>query len=148
MGKRTFINLGGNPDYLSKSTHSYIFVDGKPSPSIGRTKKVFVNHEFNMEIVSRDVPRLIGMDILDSKDQGRSIFNLDISERQLTVDGFKIQLLGDRKSHICLPDTLIRISPKYRKTKAFHNNVSQNNLNYFQDVPHPELAQDRVPHIG
>ena len=62
--------------------------------------------------VSRDVPGLIGMDILDSKDQGRSIFQLDISERRLTVDGFKVQLLGPRKSHLSLPDRLISISPK------------------------------------
>ena len=52
-----------------------------------------------MDLVSRDVPGLIGMDILDSKDHGISIFKLDISDRQLTVDGFKIQLLGPRKSH-------------------------------------------------
>jgi len=101
---------------------------------------VFLNHEFNIDVVSRDVPGLIGMDILDSKDQGRSIFHLDISERQLRVDSVKIQLLGDRKSHLCLPDKLIRISPRYRKTKTFHNKVSKNNLNYYQDdhVPHPE----------
>ena len=108
MGQSTFVNLGGNPDSLRKSTHSYVFGDGKPSPSVvSRTKIVFLNHEFNIDIVSRDVPRLIGMDILDSKDQDRT-------ERQLTVDSDKIQLLGGRKSHLCLPDKLIKISPRYR----------------------------------
>ena len=84
------------------------------------------------------------MDILNSKDQSRSIFHLDISERQLTVDGFKIQLLGHRKSHLFHPDKLIRISPRYRKTKTFHNKVSQNKVNYLQDdhVPQPERARD------
>ena len=149
MGKRTFINLGGNPVSLSKSTHSYVFGDVKPSPSVGRTKIVFLNHEFNIDIVSRDVPGLIGMDISDSKDQGRSIFHLDISERQLTVDGFKIQL-GDRQSHLCLPDKLIRISPRNGKAKTFHNKVSQNNLNYFHDdhVPQTEGAREQDPHVG
>ena len=80
-----------------------------------------------MDIVSRDVP---GIDILDSKDQGRSIFHLNISERQMTVDEFKIQLLGDRKGHFSLPDRLISISPKYRQTKMFHNDVHQNKLNF------------------
>ena len=94
--------------------NSYIFGDGKPSPSIVRTKIEFLVHEFNIDIVSWDVPRLIGMDILDSKDQERSIFHLDISERQLTVEGVKLKLLGDRKSHLCLPGNLIKISPKYR----------------------------------
>ena len=41
-----------------------------------------------MDVVSRDMSGLIGMDILDSKDHGRSIFKkLDISNRKLTVDG-------------------------------------------------------------
>ena len=146
IGKKKFINIGGNPDNLSKSTHSYIFGDGKPSPSIGNTKIVFGNHEFYMDVVSRDVPGLIGMDILDSKDQGRSIFQLDISERQLlTVDGFKIQLLGARKCHLSLPNRLIPISPKYRQAETSHNNVHQNKLNLFQDVYHNELARDQDP---
>ena len=45
IGKKAFVRLGGDPDILSKSTHLYIFGDGKPWPSIGKTK-----------IVSRDVP--------------------------------------------------------------------------------------------
>ena len=67
--------------------HSYIFGDVKPSPSIGKTNIVFGNHEFSMDVVSRDVLGLIGMDILDSKDHGRRILKLDVSDRQLTVDG-------------------------------------------------------------
>ena len=45
MGQRTFFNIGGNPESLSKSTHSYVFGDGKPTPSIGRTKIEFLNRE-------------------------------------------------------------------------------------------------------
>ena len=65
---QTFVNLGGNLKSLSKSENSYIFGDVKPSPSIGRTKIEFLVHEFNIDVISQDVPRL-GMDILDSKDQ-------------------------------------------------------------------------------
>ena len=82
---------------------------------------MFGNHEFSMDVVSRDVPGLIGMDILDSKDRGISIFKLYISNRQLMVDGFRIQLLGPRKSHLSLPNKLITISPKDRRTKTFHS---------------------------
>ena len=53
---------------LSKSENPYIFGDGKPSPSLGKAKIEFLDHEFNIDVVSRDVPDLIGMDILGSKD--------------------------------------------------------------------------------
>ena len=79
-----------------------------------------------MNLVSWDVPGLIGMDILDSKDQGRSIFQLDISESQLTVDRFKIQFLGARKCHLSVPNRLISISPRYRQTEMSYNNVGIN----------------------
>ena len=39
---------------------------------------VFGNHEFSMDVVSREVPGLIGLDILDSRNYGRSILILDI----------------------------------------------------------------------
>ena len=67
MGQQTFVNLGGNLQSLSKSENSYIFGDCKPSPSLGRAKIEFLDHVFNIDIVSRDVPGFIGMDILDSK---------------------------------------------------------------------------------
>ena len=44
------------------------------------TNIVFWDHEFSMDVVSREVPGLIGMDILDSRDHGRSKFKLDISD--------------------------------------------------------------------
>ena len=59
IGQQTFVNLGGNLKSLSKSENSYIFGDGKSSPSFGRTKIEFLVHEFNIDIVSQDVPRLI-----------------------------------------------------------------------------------------
>ena len=78
------------------------------------------------------------------------MFHLDISQRHLTVDCVKIKLLGGMKSHLCLPDKLIKISPKYRRTKTFHNKVSETNLNYSQDddILHPGRAWDRDPHGG
>ena len=82
IGQQTFVNLGGNLKSLSKSENSYIFGDGKPSPSLVRAKI-----EFNIDIVSRDIPGLIGMDIIDSNDRDRSIFHLDISERHLVDSG-------------------------------------------------------------
>ena len=100
MGQHTFVNLGGNLQSLNKSENSYIFGDGKPSPSLGRAKIEFLDHVFNIDIVSRDVPSLIGMGILDSKYRDRSIFHLDLSERQLTVDNVNIRLLGGRQSHL------------------------------------------------
>ena len=49
--QQTFVNLGGNLKSLSKSENSYIFGDVKPSPSIGRTKIEFLDHEFNIDVV-------------------------------------------------------------------------------------------------
>ena len=86
--------------------------------------------------------RLDLMDILDSKDQGRSIFQLDISNRQLTVDGFKIQLLEPRKSDLSLPDRLITLFPKYGQTETSHSCEQHNTLNFYQDIFHSEQARD------
>ena len=97
------------------------------------TDIVFGNHEFSMDIVSRDIPGLIGMDILDSEDHGRSIFKLDVSNKQLTVDGFSIQLLGPSKSHLKLPDKLITIDHNYRRTKTSYRSGQNNTVSYYQD---------------
>ena len=120
IGKKAFVRLGGDPDILSKSTHLYIFGDGKPWPSIGKTK-----------IVSRDVPGLIRMDILDSKDKGRSIFKLQDNWQWTDL---KYNYLGPRKSHLCLPDIIITISLKYRQTEMSHGSEQHNTLNVYQDI--------------
>ena len=90
------------------------------------------------------------MDILDSKGHGISIFKLDISNRQLTVDRFRIQLLGPRKSHLKLPDKLITIAPKYRQTKMSHRSRQNNTMSYYEVVCHDERARyaDRGHHNG
>ena len=98
IGQKTFVSLGGNLESLSKSTYSYVFGDGKPSPSIGRTKIEFLVHEFNIDVVSQDVPRFIGMDILESKDQDRSIFHLDIYIEKRNIEVSKSFNFGNLKS--------------------------------------------------
>ena len=62
IGQQTFVNLGGNLKSWSKSENSYIFGDSKPSPSLGK------------DVVSQDVPGLIEMVILNSKDRDRSMY--------------------------------------------------------------------------
>ena len=90
MGQQTIVYLGGNLQSLNKSENSYILGVGKPSPSLGRAKIEFLNHVININIVSPEVPGLIGMDIIDSKYRDRSTFHLDLSERNLTVDNVNI----------------------------------------------------------
>ena len=67
MGKHNFVKLGGNLESLNKSENSYIFGDGPSSLSIGRAKIEILDHVFNIDIVSRNVPGLIGINILTSK---------------------------------------------------------------------------------
>ena len=110
MGKCTFIKLGGNLESLNKSGNSYIFGDGPSSPSIGRAKVNILDHVFSIDIVSCDIPGLIGMDILTSKYRDRNIFHLNLAERQLTIDNEDIELLGYRQSHLRLPE-------------AYYNNI-------------------------
>ena len=115
IGQQTFVNLRGNLKSLRKSANSYIFGDRKPSPSIGKTKIEFLVHEFNIDVISQDVPRLIGMDILDSKDQDRSIFHL-ISQkdsRQWMVS--RLNCWGTGKVISVFLTIFIKISPKYRQ---------------------------------
>ena len=83
--------------------------------------------------MSCNIPGLIGMDILDSKYRDRSIFHLDLSDRQLTVDNVNIGLLGGRQCHLCLPDNFIKISSKFRRTKSSSNKMSENNATFYQD---------------
>ena len=115
MGKCTFVKMEGNLKSLNKSENSYIFGNGPSSPSIGQAKINILDHVFSIDIVSRDIPGLIGMDILTSKYRNRNIFHLNLVDRQLTVDNEEedIELLGDRQSHLHLPDNLITISSKF-----------------------------------
>ena len=94
MGKFTFVKLGGNLKSLNKSENSYIFGDVPSSPSIVRAKINILDHVFSIDVVSRDIPGLIGMDILTSKYRNRNIFHLNVGDRQLTVDNEDIELFG------------------------------------------------------
>jgi hypothetical protein len=133
MGKCTFVKMGSNLKSLNKSENSYIFRNGSSSPSIGRAKINILDHIFSIDIVSHDIPGIIGMDILTSKYRNRIIFHLNLGDRQLTVDNEDIELLGDRQSHLHLPDNLITISSKFTQTKSSSNTDSKTNAAYYQD---------------
>ena len=99
-----------------------------------------------MDVISRDVPGIIGMDILDSKDHGISIFKSDISNRQLMVDRFRIQLLVPSISHLKLPDKLITIGPYYRQTKTSHMSGQNNTVSYqdFATMSEPKTETESI----
>ena len=52
---------------------------------------------------------------------------------QLTVDNEVIDLLGDRQSHLRLPDNFITIYSNFRRTKSSSNSDSKTNTAYYQD---------------
>ena len=66
--------MGGNLKSLDKSKNSFIFGDGPATPSLGRAKINILGYVFNIDIVSCDIPGLIGMDILTSQYRNKSIF--------------------------------------------------------------------------
>ena len=84
---------------------------------MAQAKINILDHVFSIDIVSHDIPGLRGMDILTSKYRNRNIFHLNLGDRQLTVDNEDIDLLGDRQSHLHLPDNLITISSNFKGTK-------------------------------
>ena len=73
------------------------------------------------------------MDILSSKYRNRNVFHLNLGDRQLTVDNEDIALLGERQSHLRLPDNLITISLNFKSTKSSSNSDSKTNTAYYQD---------------
>ena len=72
--KCTFVEMGGNLKSLDKSKNSFIFGDGPSTPSLGRAKINILGYVFNIDIVSCDIPGLIGMDIITSQYRNKSIF--------------------------------------------------------------------------
>ena len=81
---------------LNKSESSYIFGDGKPSPSLGRAKIEFLDHVFNIDIVSCDVPGLIGVNTALFKKCTGQYFKVrddDFSSKQGSLCTFKIILI-------------------------------------------------------
>ena len=89
------------------------------------------------------------MDILSIKYRDRNIFHLNLADRQLTVDNEDIELLGDTQSHLRLPDNLITISSKLRRTKSSSSTVSKTYAAYYQDehVLHADRAGGRELHF-
>ena len=75
--------------------------------------------------MSRDIPGLIGMDILTSQYRNKSIFRLNLGGRQLIIDNDDIDI--DRQGHLHLPDNLAKIS------SSFTPSNSKTNTAYFQD---------------
>ena len=64
IGKCIFVEMGGDLKSLSKLKNSFIFGDGPSTPSLGRAKIDILGYIFYIDIVSCDIPGLIGMDIL------------------------------------------------------------------------------------
>ena len=142
--------MGGNLISLNKSENSFIFGDGPSTPSLGRAKVNILGHVFSIDIVSHDIPGLIGMDILTSKYNNKSIFRLNLGDRQLIIDNEDIDLLGDKQSHLHLPDNLVKISSSFTQGKSSSNFDSKTNIAYFQDedVPHDGSRGRQVPGVG
>ena len=62
MGADTFKKMGGDLKSLKKSKNSFVLGDCPPAPSIGIAKISIRGYVFDIDIVSRDIPGLIGMD--------------------------------------------------------------------------------------
>ena len=105
MGKCTFIKMGGDLKSLKKSKNSFIFGDGPSTPSIGRPKINIHGYVFDIDIVSRDIPGLIGMDILSRHYRNRVIFRLSLGGIQLMIDDEILICWGKRKV-ICISLTI------------------------------------------
>ena len=130
MGKCTFVEMGGDLKSLNKSKNSFIFGDGPSTSSLGVAKINILGHVFNIDIVSRDIPDLIGMDILSSQYRNRPIFRLSLGGRQLMIDNDDIDLLGDRQGHLHLPDNIVKISSSFTQGQSLSK--PKTNSAYFQ----------------
>ena len=127
MGNALLLKWGGDLKSLNKSKNSFIFGDGPSTPSLGKAKINILGHIFNIDIVSRDIPGLIGMDILSSQYRNRPIFRLSLGGRQLMIHNDDIILLGDRQGHLHLPDNIVK--------KVLHRDSHCLNLKLTQQFP-------------
>ena len=114
MGEGTFIKMGGYLKRLKKSKNSFIFGDGPSTLSRGVAEINIHGYVFDIDIVSHDIPGLIGRDILSRHHRNRVIFRLSLGGRQLMIDDEDINLLGDKKGHLHLPDNIVKISSSFR----------------------------------
>ena len=132
LGKKTFLKMGGNLKNLKTSKNSFILGDGPSTPSFGKAKITICGYIFSIDIVSRNVPGLIGIDILTRR--YRSIFDLKLEDRKVIIDNKEIDLLGEIESHLQLPDEIVEI---YERSKLPRNTT---NMSYFQAQPEDDLS--------
>ena len=125
--------MGGNLKNLKTSKNSFIFGDGPSTPSLGKAKITICGYIFSIDIVSRNVPGLIGIDILTRRYNDRSIFDLKLGDRMVIIDDKEIDLLGETESHLHLPDEIVEI---YERSKLPRNTT---NMSYFQAQPEDDL---------
>ena len=66
-----------------------MFGAGKPDSALGYASVKIGSLRVRLDVVSQDVPGLIGMDILESKSKqtGKNFCKLNIQDRQLKIDG-------------------------------------------------------------
>ena len=94
-----FFNSEAQEISTGRSKNSFVFGDGPPTPSIGIAKISIRGYVFDIDIVSCDIPGLIGMDILSRHYKNRGIFRLSLGGRKLMIDDEEINLLwGKRRS--------------------------------------------------
>ena len=123
--------MGGDLKSLKKSKNSFVFGDGPSTPSIGIAKISIRGYVFDIDIVSRDIPGLIGMDILSSHYKNRVIFRLSLGGQQLMIDDEEFNLLGKKEGHLHLPNNVVKISSKFSQGQSSHR--SKSNTSYFQE---------------
>ena len=121
---------------LKTSKNSFIFGDGHSTPSLGKAKITIHGYIFSVDIVSRNIPGLIGIDILTRRYNDRSIFDLKLGDRMVIIDNKEIDLLGEAESHLHLPDKIVKI---YERSKLPTNTT---NMSYFQAQPEDDLSCD------
>ena len=110
MGADTFKKMGGDLKIRKRSKNSFVFGDGPPNPSIGIAKISIRGYVFDIDIVSCDIPGLIGIDILSRHYKNRGIFRLSLGGRKLMIDDKEINLLGEKEGHLHLPNNVVKIS--------------------------------------
>ena len=108
-------------DTLTDSKNVFLFGAGKPYSALGYALENIGSLGVRLDVVSQNVPGLIGMDILDCKQTGKQNCKINIYDRQLIIDRLQMQLTETSKSHLGLSTKYLtlkykHISPKTAKT--------------------------------
>ena len=88
MGAKTFKKLGGDMDTLFSSKNVFLFGAGKPDPALSYATVKIGSLGVRIDLVSE---RWTYLTVEVSKLE-KNFFILNIQERQLTIDGLRIQL--------------------------------------------------------